>query len=97
MKDLDKLKMILEFIMLNDSVRAIGEIETLENEMLTKMESMKETKITTQTMEELHIYLESAILSYKEMIQKKYFEYGVIASAYLEREKIESLSLDLKI
>ena len=97
MKDLDKLKMILEFIMLNDSVRAIGEIETLENEMLTKMESMKETKITTQTMEELHIYLESAILSYKEMIQKKYFEYGVIASAYLEREEIESLSLDLKI
>ena len=93
MKDLDKLKMILEFIMLNDSVRAIGEIETLENEMLTKMESMKETKITTQTMEELHIYLESAILS----IQKKYFEYGVIASAYLEREEIESLSLDLKI
>ena len=65
--------------------------------MLTKMESMKETKITTQNMEELHIYLESAILSYKEMIQKKYFEYGVIASKYLEREEIEPLSLELKI
>jgi len=97
MKDLDKLKLILEFLMLNDSIKATGEIEALENEMLTKMESMKETKITTQNMNELHIYLESAILSYKEIIQKKYFEYGVIASAYLEREKIESLSLDLKI
>ncbi|MGL5623183.1 hypothetical protein [Cetobacterium sp.] len=97
MKDLDKLKLILEFLMLNDSVKATGEIEMLENEMLTKMESMKEIKITAQNMKELHIYLESAILSYKEMVQKKYFEYGVIASEYLERGEIETLSLDLNI
>lgn len=95
MKDLDKLKLILEFLILSDSVKATGEIEILENEMLIKMESMKETKVNAQNMSELHQYLESAILSYKEKIQKKYFEYGVIANEYLERGRIETLRLDL--
>lgn len=97
MKDSDKLKLILEFLILSDSVKATGEIEILENEMLIKMESMKETKVNAQNMNELHIYLERAILRYKEIIQKKYFEYGVIANEYLERGKIETLSLDLNI
>lgn len=97
MKDLDKLKLILEFLILSDSVNIGGEIEKLEREILTKIEGLREDKITTQNMEELHIYLESAILSYKEIIQKKYFEYGVVAVEYLERGGIEGLKLDINI
>lgn len=97
MKDLDKLKLILEFLMLSDGIKNNGEIEVLESEIYNKLECMKEMKITTQNINELHQYLESAILSYKEIIQKKYFEYGVIASEYLERGKIETLSLDINI
>lgn len=97
MKDLDKLKLILEFVILNDSIKATGEIETLENEILIKMESMRESEVTMQNMKELHIYLEGAILKYKEMIQKKYFEYGIIAKEYLGKGGIETLSLDLNI
>lgn len=97
MKDLDKLKLILEFLILSDSVNIGGEIEKLEREILTKIEGLREDKITTQNMNELHVYLESAILKYKEIIQKKYFEYGVVAVEYLERGRIEGLKLDINI
>lgn len=97
MKDLDKLKLILEFLILSDSVNIGGEIEKLEREILTKIEGLREDKITTQNMNELHVYLESAVLKYKEIIQKKYFEYGVVAAEYLERGRIEGLKLDINI
>lgn len=97
MKDLDKLKLILEFLILSDSVNIGGEIEKLEREILTKIEGLREDKITTQNMNELHVYLESAVLKYKEIIQKKYFEYGVVAVEYLERGRIEGLKLDINI
>ena len=97
MRDLDKLKLILEFLILSDDIKNNGEIEVLESEIYNKLECMKEMKITTQNINELHQYLESAILSYKEIIQKKYFEYGVVAVEYLERGKIEGLKLDINI
>lgn len=97
MNDTEKLKLILEFLMLNDEIKRNNELGALESRIYDKLEVMKEGNVTTQTLEELHQYLESSILEYKEIIQKKYFEYGIIAKEYLIKGNLDYLKLDVTI
>lgn len=97
MNDTEKLKLILEFLMLNDEIKRNNELGALESQIYDKLEVMKEGNVTTQTLEELHQYLESSILEYKEIIQKKYFEYGIVAKEYLIKGNLDYLKLDVTI
>ncbi len=97
MNDTEKLKLILEFLILNDGIKRNNELGALESQIYDKLEVMKEGNITTQKLEELHQYLESSILEYKEIIQKKYFEYGIVAKEYLIKGNLDYLKLDVTI
>lgn len=97
MNDTEKLKLILEFLILNDEIKRNNELGALESQIYDKLEVMKEGNVTTQTLEELHQYLESSILEYKGIIQKKYFEYGIVAKEYLIRGNLDYLKLDVTI
>lgn len=97
MNDTEKLKLILEFLILNDEIKKTNELGMLEVKIYDKLESIKDGSVTTQKLEELHQYLESSILEYKEIIQKKYFEYGLIAKEYLTRGNLDHLKLDITI
>lgn len=97
MNDTEKLKLILEFLILNDGIKRNNELGALESQIYDKLEVMKDGNITTQKLEELHQYLESSILEYKEIIQKKYFEYGIVAKEYLIKGNLDYLKLDVTI
>lgn len=96
MKDKDKLEIIFKFLTVMEGMKKTGEIETLQDEIYNKIEYMRNDKLTPESMKELHSYLESSILEYKYRIQKRYFEYGIIANEYLRMGfDVENLEIEI--
>lgn len=84
--DKNKLELVFKFLTTLEGRKTTGDIEILQDEMYKKIEIMRNDKLTPESMKELHSYLESTILEYKYRIQKRYFEYGVVANEYLQME-----------
>lgn len=94
--DKNKLELVFKFLTTLEGRKTTGDIEKLQDEMYKKIEIMRKNNVSSEEMKELHSYLESTILEYKYRIQKRYFEYGIVANEYLQMEfDVENLEIEV--